>query len=364
MVDQKLEDWLALFPEDAGLTFRLHPTSLYTVADLYDTYEPDGHHPWEGTYDHLNYEWFVDATSGRPRTLSIGEAVAARVHDAGIERAIDEFLRSSGSKAVGFMGGHSVSRLAVPYRQVAAIARDLRRAGSMVVTGGGPGLMEAANLGAFLAPYADAELDAALQELSVAPESAGKAAGDWIRSAALLRARLLDGNWRATPRAGSENLGVPTWLYGHEPPNLFATAVGKYFYNSVREDGLVNLASGGIIFGTGEAGTVQEVFQDVTVNYYTAGKVKPTPMVFFGKAFWDPGSSDASPLPDGSQPRPVYPLVKSLARTGHPSFERSVMISDEPTEIVAFLRRVDPTLQTDGSQPMTFAEARLASRHG
>ena len=26
----------------------------------------------------------------------------------------------------------------------------------------------------------------------------------------------------------SESLGIPTWLYGHEPPNPFATKIAKY----------------------------------------------------------------------------------------------------------------------------------------
>jgi predicted Rossmann-fold nucleotide-binding protein len=77
----------------------------------------------------------------------------------------------------------------------------------------GPGLMEAANLGAFMAEP-----------------------------------------------AASSNLGTPTWVYGSESPNLFATSVAKYFYNSLREEGLVSVANGGIVFGKGDAGTVQEVF--------------------------------------------------------------------------------------------------------
>ena len=32
------------------------------------------------------------------------------------------------------------------------------------------------------------------------------------------------------------SLGVPTWFYGHEPPNLFATRIAKFFTNALRED--------------------------------------------------------------------------------------------------------------------------------
>ena len=34
---------------------------------------------------------------------------------------------------------------------------------------------------------------------------------------------------------GHDSLGVPTWHYGHEPPNPFATAIAKYFRNATRE---------------------------------------------------------------------------------------------------------------------------------
>jgi len=29
---------------------------------------------------------------------------------------------------------------------------------------------------------------------------------------------------------------IPTWFYGHEPPDVFASAIAKYFSNALRED--------------------------------------------------------------------------------------------------------------------------------
>ena len=49
------------------------------------------------------------------------------------------------------MGGHAELRGSGPYRMVAKLGRRLARAGRLIVTGGGPGVMEAANLGAYLA---------------------------------------------------------------------------------------------------------------------------------------------------------------------------------------------------------------------
>ena len=63
-------------------------------------------------------------------------------------------------------------------------------------------------------------------------------------------------------------LALPTWLYGHEPANLFAGQIGKYFSNAVREDSILRLSRGGIVFAPGWAGTVQEVFQAATKTFY------------------------------------------------------------------------------------------------
>lgn len=44
------------------------------------------------------------------------------------------------------------------------------------------------------------------------------------------------------------SVAIPTWLYGHEPPNVSASLVAKYFANGVREEGLLAIAGNGVIF--------------------------------------------------------------------------------------------------------------------
>jgi predicted Rossmann-fold nucleotide-binding protein len=204
------------------------------------------------------------------RPLKAHEAIAERLHDTSIGFAIDRFLsvaiKRNQKPAVGFMGGHDTLRGKPEFRQVAMIARALRLKGFTIISGGGPGLMEAANFGALMAPYNDAQIEAALTTLKSKPDPTHQA--DWVQSAAQVRACLLP-KWNSREKPGSESLGVPTWYYGNEPPNLFASHTGKYFYNSVREDGLVTIAAGGIVFGPGSAGTVQEIFQDVPINSLT-----------------------------------------------------------------------------------------------
>ena len=63
------------------------------------------------------------------------------------------------------------------------------------------------------------------------------------------------------------SIGIPTWFYGHEPPNGFAGKIAKFFSNALREDILLVLVTSGVVYLPGAAGTVQEVFQATTPGY-------------------------------------------------------------------------------------------------
>jgi predicted Rossmann-fold nucleotide-binding protein len=93
---------------------------------------------------------------------------------------------------------------------------------------------------------------------------------------------------------------VPTWFYGHEPSNVFAAAIAKYFQNSVREATLLRRCDAGIVFLPGAAGTVQEIFQDACENYYADGPLV-APMVLVGVEHW-------------TERLPAWPLLLALAR--------------------------------------------------
>src|SRR4029453_2521616 len=80
-------------------------------------------------------------------------------------------------------------------------------------------------------------------------------------------------------------LAIPTWLYGHEPANLFAAKIAKYFSNAIREDTILRLSRGGIVFAPGLAGTVQEVFQAATKTFYATDGVSG-PFVFLDVEHW------------------------------------------------------------------------------
>lgn len=308
----------------------MFPTRLYRVADLYAGFDPDVPGSWEQTLDHRAFSWFTDPASRKPRTLGVAEAWAARTHDTCLEACVTRFLDDD-KRTVGVMGGHDESRASEAYRAVVTVARTLTRTGRVViVTGGGPGLMEAANLGAFLAPHPDSALDEALEGLGDPHFSSH----EWLASAARVRARLL-GSWDAAEPPGGHSLGIPTWLYGHEPPNLFASHAAKFFYNSLREDGLVTVADGGLIFAPGNAGTVQEIFQDANQNYYR-GADPATPMVLLGTDYWDPTpGAPAAATGRPKLPKPLWPLLSRLG--AEKGFGDALALTDDPEEIIALL---------------------------
>lgn len=102
---------------------------------------------------------------------------------------------------------------------------------------------------------------------------------------------------------------------------------------------MVTIASGGIVFAPGSAGTVQEVFQNATVNYYKKAPLRATPMVFLGRAFWNPAAYDP-PQQSLGHPKPLYPLVEKLARDASSAmngFTEALLLSDDPVLIAKFI---------------------------
>lgn len=327
-----------LMPDLAGFPFRTFPGRLYNVDTLYRGFDPRTDQSWDATPDRRAFHWFMSGAN-TPRGLNIFETLAGRLHDASIERAMNRFLADCDAPVVAVMGGHDVRRDTAVYAEVTAMSRDLRRTGLMIATGGGPGLMEAANLGALLAPYPDDELDRALKILGTAPSFSDHHA--WLTTGFAVRDGLLLRCGPDTFREGSSSLGVPTWFYGHEPPNVFASHIAKMFYNSLREDGLITISGGGIIFCEGNAGTVQEIFQDVTQNYYR-GAAEPTPMVFYDGGYWtrDPDLPyDPAAIPPDRR-KPLLPLIDQLA--AEKDFADAVLVSSDRAEIVTFLTRDMP----------------------
>ncbi|WP_449353129.1 LOG family protein [Streptomyces shaanxiensis] len=263
---------------------------------------------YEQTPDALAYAWFQRTKADR----DIYASTLRAVHDDAVSDALDELL--PGTRVVGVMGGHAMARGTEEYAGAARLGRELARAGLTVATGGGPGAMEAANLGAYAAPFEDSMLDEACELLAGAPSFAPSIT-DWARAAFEVRRR-----W---PRGG-RSVGIPTWFYGHEPPNAFASHIAKYFANATREDGLLACSNAGVVFLPGAAGTVQEIFDNATPNYYES-RGEPTPMVLVDRAHW-------------TERLPTWPLLQALARDR--SMQARIALVDRIEEAPGALKRL------------------------
>jgi hypothetical protein len=116
------------------------------------------------------------------------------------------------------------------------------------------------------------------------------------------------------------SLAIPTWAYSDEPTGQFSSAIGKYFSNSIREDGLLAIAAWGVIFAPGSSSTLQEVFQDVAHNsYWTFGSRGP--MVFYSSSYTDKPS--------------IFDVVK--ARADKDGYGDMVGVCSTVDEVVQFI---------------------------
>ncbi|MEP6817235.1 MAG: Rossmann fold nucleotide-binding protein [Marmoricola sp.] len=286
-----------VFPAVLDVPFDPYRGRLYSPGELYDGLASS----YGATPDARIFAWSHGARA-------IDRTLASALHDHAVDDALEEYVRDR--QIVGVMGGHAATRGSADYREAARLGHALGQH-LTVATGGGPGAMEAANLGAWLSGHPVGDLEAAIAALSGVPDFAPDTTA-WARAAMAVRARF--------PK-GRDSLGVPTWFYGQEPPNVFANHIAKYFANATREDVLLRVCRAGLVFLPGAAGTVQEVFQSACENYY-AGPADVAPMVLVGRRQW-------------TEELPVWPLLSRLA--AHRVMAPRVHLVDDVGEVLPLL---------------------------
>ena len=283
---------LAVAPVD------VYRSRLYSPDELYDRT------PYRRSLDGRAYAW--SQTPG-----DADDSLARTLHD----HAIDEALAgwASRRRLAGVMGGHAAQRGDADYAEAARLGHLLGAAGVVVATGGGPGAMEAANLGCLLGRSPAAAVEDVVSGLAAVP-AFRPSVDRWLAPALAVRAGIEDPH---------DSLAIPTWHYGHEPSNVFATAIAKYFRNATREAILLQVCDAGIAFLPGAGGTVQEVFQDACENYY-ADESSVAAMVLVGRTYW-------------TETLPAWPLLRALARGR--TMEGRVHLVDDVGEAAELLGR-------------------------
>ncbi|MFA9477404.1 TIGR00730 family Rossman fold protein [Phycisphaerales bacterium AB-hyl4] len=152
-----------------------------------------------------------------------------------VSEFVDGFeLMSDIGPAVSVFGSARTPREDPFYRQATACGRKLVEQDFSVITGGGPGIMEAANRGAF--------------------------------------------------EASGTSIGLNIALPMEQKPNDFQTHELSFRYFFVRKVMFVKYASGFICF-PGGFGTMDEFFESLTLIQTL--KIQPFPVVCVGHAFWD-----------------------------------------------------------------------------
>ena len=315
-----------VIPASSPFVFSPHRAALYAAGELFADFDPNvGEF---GNYDQsFDFRVYQEYLMHGQHLAGIDVTLARSLHDHSMTDARDEFV--SKRKMVAIMGGHDLLRSAPTYRQVAELARGLAQAGFTLASGGGPGAMEATHVGAYLAEFDDDSFAEALSDLAqrrgVVSQEKEYQDKDWLQRAYRVREKFP----LTSSMHKAESLAIPTWFYGHEPPAPFATHTAKYFSNSIREDGLLQIANYGVIFAPGNAGTVQEIFQDAAQNYYETF-VHASPMVLLGKEYW-------------TKDRPAWELLQALANTpGKEPMRDLVHLVDDPNKAAEIIKQFKP----------------------
>lgn len=155
-----------------------------------------------------------------------------------IFRIMGEFVEgfevlSKAEKCVTIFGSARTKHSHPYYKLAVKVSKMLCMKGYSVITGGGPGIMEACNKGAF---------------------------GD-----------------------GNHSIGLNIQLPFEQVPNPYQNIQLTFRYFFVRKVMFVKYASG-FIFFPGGFGTMDEVFESLTL--IQTCKINPVPIVFVGKKYW------------------------------------------------------------------------------
>ena len=141
--------------------------SLYHPAELYEVFNPDDESSFDRCFDSIIYQRYK---SMGQHTNNVKELLARTLHDHGIHLALAHFFKTyDHRRSVGVMGGHALLRSDKIYRDIALLSQRLTQEDFIMLSGGGPGAMEATHLGAWMAGFSIKEMEEALRMMLPAP---------------------------------------------------------------------------------------------------------------------------------------------------------------------------------------------------
>ena len=175
-----------------------------------------------------------------PRIEEVLKSVPEGIERERMNKIVEEFqrgfhfLRNFGL-AASFFGSSRAKTGDEAYKEATQLASLLAKDGFAIITGGGPGIMEAANKGA------------------------------------------LEG--------GGRSAGINIQLPDEQQTNRYVKESVAFYYFFIRKV-MLAFASDVYIFFPGGFGTLDEMFELVTL--VQTRKIKPIPIILVGKAYWSP----------------------------------------------------------------------------
>lgn len=200
----------------------------------------------------------------------------ASLKDLETSRALEKMFSNHKQKAIGIMGRGSISRDSKQYLSAALIGKQLAERDYVVVTGGGPGTMEAAHLGVWFAGRPKSELLEAIKLLSKSPKvnSSG-----YLQSAEMIKIKY--------PRVKkTTDIAIPSFVYGVSISTRFANQYASYFNNALREEMILILSKNGVILLPGGFGTLLELFIALEYNSDGIKTNSKRPIALYNSTFW------------------------------------------------------------------------------
>jgi len=135
---------------------------VYSPTELFARFDPARPQSYADTPDFAIYRHYLSSGKSAPADYFV--AMMEALHDNSITQALNNYLQTRSARSVAVMGGHELARNSHWYSEVARISRNLASRGFTMLSGGGPGAMEATHLGAAFSSGTQTELAAAIKK--------------------------------------------------------------------------------------------------------------------------------------------------------------------------------------------------------